>query len=89
VGIISPSYDCNSITSGSVYTRLSPYIEWMKNVTNSSITTYISSYTESMKNVTKPSSTVYSSSLNNNGISGQRRNNFMFEILFLLIVMFL
>jgi hypothetical protein len=71
-----------------VYTRLSPYLEWMNNVTDSSLSTYSPS-TDWIGNVTSSSLPTSSSSGDRRGSTDQQRNNLIFATFSLLIMIYL
>jgi hypothetical protein len=85
VGILPDRYGCYSDGRVEVYNRLSPYIEWIKNVTNSSITTYSSLN----NNNDTTSSTITTSSFTTSSNQPRNNLNLILEIISLLIVMFL
>ncbi len=80
VGITPYTVACDYAGRLRVYTRVSPYVEWMKNIMNSSTATTQPSIT-----TTQPSTTTTQPST----AANQRRNTFIFEILFILIIIFL
>jgi secreted trypsin-like serine protease len=87
VGITPYTVACNYAGRLRVYTRVSPYVEWMKNIMNSSAAT-----TQPSTVTTQPSKVTFQPSTATNQPStatNQRQNTFIFEILFILIIMFL
>ncbi|CAF1295217.1 unnamed protein product [Adineta steineri] len=75
-------YESSLRDRAQVYTRLSPYREWMRRILNSSLPAYSPSMNISATTISNIDTTIY-----NSGINNYQQNHFIYQILGLLIIM--